>query len=261
MVWDEGFRCLQEYYRKYSNCNVPVSYKENDFRLGSWVSAQRRNPKRLTAEQLAKLDELGFVWDPVSEMWNIGFGKLQQFQEREGHCSVNLSHVEDNFRLGSWVSAQRRNKDIQAAYRIEKLDALGFIWEASAAQWEEGYVKLQQYLDKEGHCVVPQGHNAIGGFNLGYWVRGQRANKNDLSSEKINRLDALGFIWSFQEWASGFRVLQQYHAREGNCRVPQGCRVGDFHLGYWVRDERDNKERMSLEHIEKLNALGFVWGI
>ena len=77
------------------------------------------------------LDNLGFSWDPNLEAWNIGYRKLQQFKERNGHCNVTARYIEGDMKLGFWVSTQRQTKDtFLSADRIQKLDDLGFVWEA-----------------------------------------------------------------------------------------------------------------------------------
>ena len=117
-----------------------------------------------------------------------------QFKEREGHCRVPKGHEEGDFRLGNWVGTQRKTKDTLTLERIKKLDALGFVLDPFTEQWEEGFSKLQQFKEREGHCSVPQGHKE-GDFTLGNWVRKQRSKKDTHTPERIERLNALGFVW------------------------------------------------------------------
>jgi hypothetical protein len=49
------------------------------------------------------------------------------------------------------------------------LEALGFVWNPFAADWEDGFYKLQQFHSRESHCRVPQSHKEDG-FRLGQWV-------------------------------------------------------------------------------------------
>ena len=106
----------------------PGKLKEDDFNLGPWVSTQRANKDTLTPERIERLNALGFVWDPLTEQWEEGFSKLQQFKERERHCRVPQEHKEGDFTLGSWVGTQRSRKDKLTPERIKRLDALGFVW-------------------------------------------------------------------------------------------------------------------------------------
>merc|ERR1712238_540366 len=51
------------------------------------------------------------------------------------------------------------------------------------------------YQKREGDCRVPQQYAEVAG--LGNWVVRQRASykREDLSEERIGRLNALGFVW------------------------------------------------------------------
>jgi len=37
-------------------------------------------------------------------------------------------HVEGTYRLGNWVSMQRKNREITSAERITRLNKIGFLW-------------------------------------------------------------------------------------------------------------------------------------
>ena len=61
--------------------------------------------------------------------------------------------------------------------------------------WDEWYGRLVKYKQREGHCRVPQGFKTEDGFQLGSWIANQRGNKDQLSPERRQRLDELGFVW------------------------------------------------------------------
>jgi len=112
------------------HCRVPDIFELDGFRLGRWVSRQRKNKDRLTSKQLEKLDSLGFIWDPLTEAWEEGFRKLQQFKKAEGHCRVPAILKLEGFSIGNWVQVQRRRKDSMPPDRKQRLDDIGFIWDA-----------------------------------------------------------------------------------------------------------------------------------
>lgn len=69
--FDVQFIKLQQYKKKYGNCNVPSRYKD-DPPLGRWVGTRRQaykqiqqgeKPKALLSQtMIEKLDEMGFQW-------------------------------------------------------------------------------------------------------------------------------------------------------------------------------------------------------
>ena len=58
------------------------------------------------------------------------------------------------------------------------------------------YQALQEYKKEHGHCNVPQSYSD--NPQLGRWVSRQRqAKKNEiLSTDKIQKLDQIGFQWT-----------------------------------------------------------------
>src|SRR6185369_13750140 len=87
--------------------------------------------------------------------WERGFRALAKFKAREGHCEVRKSHLEGTFKLGQWVGVQRLSKDIIAANRKRRLDAIGFVWDLQERHWEKGLAAVEKSKTGEGHCLVP----------------------------------------------------------------------------------------------------------
>jgi hypothetical protein len=71
------------------------------------------------------------------EAWQRGLEALKKFKAREGHCEVRKSHLEGTFKLGQWLSVQRRSNDIIADNRKRRLDAIGFVWDLQERHWEK----------------------------------------------------------------------------------------------------------------------------
>jgi hypothetical protein len=119
---------------------------------------------------------------------------LKKFHKREGHCRVAQNHKEEKLALGAWVSSQRTKKDSLTPDRLRRLNALGFSWDRFAEQWEQGFAALQKFQKREGHCRV-QIKCKEDGLKLGVWVSSQRGNRERLTRDQLNRLNALGFVW------------------------------------------------------------------
>ncbi len=145
-------------------------------------------------ERRQRLDALGFVWDARTAQWEEGFRYLQLFHQREGNCRVPQLHREQGFRLGQWVGVQRIAQDKLSPDRRQRLDVLGFVWDARTAQWEEGFRYLEIFRQRDGHCRVPKSHREQG-YRLGQWASVQRMAQDTMSPQRRQRLDALGFVW------------------------------------------------------------------
>lgn len=71
LAWDVGFGHAKDYFAVYGHCNVSfrAAWPENDrngFRLGVWVSSQRKKYRhgKLSVEQVELLESIGMVWKP-----------------------------------------------------------------------------------------------------------------------------------------------------------------------------------------------------
>ena len=78
-----------------------------------------------------RLNDVGFVWDVLAEAWDEGYTNLLKFREVEGHCKVSNTFRLGQYPLGQWVSIQRKVKNSMSSERKQRLDDIGFIWDAS----------------------------------------------------------------------------------------------------------------------------------
>lgn len=193
--WDFGFALLQNFKAREGHCRVVQDHLENGHGLGRWVNTQRMLKDSLPSDRQEKLNSLDFVWDTLSEAWEVGFNFLKKFQERVGHCKVPRRHTEGGYPLGNWVSNQRQYRNRIPVDRIHRLDGLGFVWEPFVQSWENAFAKLAEFRAREGHLLVPTQH-LEDDFRLGMWVSNQRVQRSKLSTERRQKLDTLGFVWS-----------------------------------------------------------------
>jgi hypothetical protein len=125
-------------------------------------------------------------------------------------------------------------------------------------RWEQGFTALSKFRRRKGHCCPPQRH-LEGKYNLGAWVIVQRYRKDDLSVERKKRLDRIGFVWNWRDfaWERGFAALLKFKRREGHCRVNSLHREVKYKLGRWVAVQRSKQNVMSPKRRARLNKIGF----
>ena len=133
-TWRRGLSALKQFKAREGHCRVPRHYIEGAHRLGQWVAVQRYYYATgvIAPARKVQLDAFGFVWSRRDWLWETGFAALKAFKTREGHCRVGASHIEGDFKLGFWVSTQRRKKSIMSDERKQRLDDTGFVWRANA---------------------------------------------------------------------------------------------------------------------------------
>jgi hypothetical protein len=68
---------------------VPQKYKE-DPSLGKWIINQQHIFKtgKMDPGRKRRLDEIGLVFDLLTENWNVQFDSLRQFKNDNGHCEL-----------------------------------------------------------------------------------------------------------------------------------------------------------------------------
>ena len=260
--WEAGFAALKAFHRDNGHCLVPKNLEDDGINLGNWVTIQRTNANKMLPDRKNRLNELGFVWDPLAQRWEKGFAALQAFHKRHDHCFVPNNHEEDGFKLGVWVGTQRSKANKLSSDRKDRLNELRFVWDTITHEWEEGFAALKAFHERHGHCLVSRGHkeNELG---LNSWVSTQRSNADKMLPDRRDRLNELGFIWDpfTQQWEQGFAALKVFHERHGHCLVPAKHNQDGFKLGTWVGTQRSNVEKMSPDRKDRLNALGFVWSV
>ena len=196
--------------------------------------------------------------------WEFWYGLLEVFKNREEHCKVTKSFKsEDGYRLGIWVGNQRRKKNKLTEKQINKLNNLNFIWDVYSATWQAGLTQLEMFVEQHGHCNIPSDYISKSGYKLGSWVSSRRKSKDTLTSEQIDQLNTLKFIWSVSShnWEIGFLHLQKFEKQNGNCDVQINyTSESGFKLGIWVSTQRQNND-LSANQIDRLNELNFSWSI
>ena len=119
----------------------------------------------------------------------------------------------------------------------------------------DGYLlELKKFNDREGHCNVPFGYKTDEGLPLDRWVSSQRRRKKLLTAEQFAQLTLAGFVWD--PWDKQFRLFKQFYEREGHCDVPVKCFTDGYQLGHWVRVQRENQNKLSINQIGQLSTLG-----
>jgi len=221
-LWAERYAEMVAFQKEHGHTNVTGKVNKQ---LSFWRDTQRefRKMGKLSAERIARLDEIGFEWEAPGraglrheewqkQLWETRWEELVAFKERYGHCHVPVEW-EENLILGGWVLTQRRlqRQGKLAEARLRRLETLGFLWEPPARffeppfksayapsqafldQWEERYAEMVAYQKEHGHTNVTKTQSRV----LGRWRDAQRESRKmgSLRADRIARLDEIGFAW------------------------------------------------------------------
>lgn len=198
--------------------------------------------------------------------WEEWFGSLCKYVQDHGDSLVpkNYKTVE-GFSLAQWVRTQRQYQHSMPTSRRERLEALkGWVWAPLEIKWESNFEALQSYVEEYGDALVPQNFRTANEIDLGIWVSIQRVQKESMSAQRRERLEALrGWVWASLElkWEKGFMALQSYVQEFGDALVPAAYKTADgYSLGQWVRIQRREKNSMTTHRKIRLEAIkGWFW--
>ena len=113
--------------------------------------------------------------------------------------SSKTSENLDEQKLGDWERTQRSAKKRKklSKDRIEKLDAINFVWNPSEYEWNNNYEALIKFLDENDGAYPSKESENLNQKKLGAWANSQRSAKKGkkLSKDRLEKLNSIGFRW------------------------------------------------------------------
>ncbi len=280
--WDYMFAEAKKYYELNGNLEVPKRYKTDEgYSLGSWLMTQRKVRRGeqfgiLGEDRIKKLDSIGMVWESFRDLsWNRYYEAALSYFTEHGDLKIPAQYVKDGLKLGSWLSNLRtyRKCGAQSNYlteeRIAALDSIGMIWDVLDMLWQRNFAAAKLYFEQNGNLDVPVEYVDENGVKLGVWLNNLRnAYKGKsggyrLTQEQIDALTSIGMTWTCKferAWETGFSEAEKYFTKYGDLNVPATYATKDgYMLGRWLDRQREHKDKLSQDRIDRLNVLGMVW--
>ncbi len=134
--WEQNYHAALRYHREHGNLDVPYYYVDsNGVKLGVWIANTRfarrtegTGRAELTEEQVARLDELGMIWENRNNaIWEKAYMAACRYRKKYGNLNIPVAYVtEDGCHLGRWIRKQKETYHTgMNAERRKKLEALG----------------------------------------------------------------------------------------------------------------------------------------
>ena len=202
------------------------------------------------------------IIDKTTTSWSFWYGLLLNYYENEGNSDVPTKYkTKHNQALGQWASRQRvpKIKDKLKQSQVDRLDAIGFIWNKGEDSWNKAFSYLKDFSDKEGHTNLPNQYKHSNGFQLYSWAVNQRSFKDSLPLRNKQQLESLnGWSWDpiGDRWEEVFGYLVDYSKTHGDCNLPIRYKTKEgFKLGSWAYLQRTNRDRLSERKVSLLSGL------
>ncbi len=304
LFWERNYAAASGYYREHGDLDVPATYVDADgIKLGSWIYRMRKERKKcgesqtgkqrqagkqlqtdkqrqtgkqlqtdktiLTEEQIRRLDEIGMIWEKANDArWEKGYKAAKEYSAAQGSLLVPARLVtEDGFSLGRWICSQRQayqTGKISGA-RIEKLNAIGMVWQADS--WEDRLELVKKWYRENGNLAISQ-NTVIDGVWIGKWLAYQRKalEEGKLSrrqAELLSELPDHGMVKASAHWKEMYLDAKDFYEKHGtlaNVPVDYPGKSGTS-LYTWILNQRRTrrKGKMNEEKIRLLDQIGFIW--
>lgn len=205
--------------------------------------------------------------------WEVLCQAAADASAKEGTLELPRSYtIHSGVPVGKWLELQRQVQAGQRPGRLTaeqaaKLEKLGIRWNHRLeAAWEKGFASAQKYRTEHGDLLVPVRYRDKNDFALGEWIvyNRQRYLGGNLTQNRIERLDAIGMVWSTSNdlWEQNYAAATQYYLEHGDLEVPIKYETpSGFGLGVWLGAQRAAHKAGELpqEQVERLDALGMDW--
>jgi hypothetical protein len=158
------------------------------------LSDQRKKYKRglITREQIQALESLNILWGDVDEYnWNKKFKLLVEYKAIHGTPNPIGSHVIfKGVDISSFANHEKekyfqKSKGRYNQEHIDRLNAIGFVWDCKYSQWLEKYNVAKGYYEKHGNINIPY-NTIVDGVKIGIWISKQRKDYRNFNTSKAN---------------------------------------------------------------------------
>lgn len=158
--WDHYYELAKNFYLHNHHLKISrsfktfdgINYSEKGLNLGAWLSRQQMAKKKgkLTEEQIQLLDGIGMVWterEPYKgfdEAYEIAL----EYYNKYGNLLVPVDYrTEDGYNLSSFLyqCRKKRESDLLSKEQIDKLDAIGMIWNIN-----NNYAQIKEIMKENG---------------------------------------------------------------------------------------------------------------
>ena len=182
--WEQMFFLYQK-FKKETGCEPKVIELYGGIRLGVWVQEQRKNVQELSSEQVKRLRDAGFSFDPIDEQWNDKFAVLKEFVNEFDTFPMPRTKYK-GIEIGNWLWITQKTAFYDKALSAERqklLEDIGFSFAYSEQTvsnysnvWAIKYKTLIEFVDQ--HHRLPKAYHEIGEYkdesNIGRWYQKQK---------------------------------------------------------------------------------------
>ena len=288
--WLINYRLAKKYFEHHGNLRIPYDFKtingyerdDTGTNLGTWLNTQKVTYATISKEKQDLLINIGFALSAYEEKWLINYRLAKKYFEYHGNLRIPKKYKTINgyeksdtgINLGSWIVLQRTNYARLSKEKQDLLSSIGFTLNAHEEKWLINYGLAKKYYEHHGDLQIPYSFKTKNGYerddagtNLGTWLNTQRKNYINLSKEKQELLNKIGFGLEkkAKSWEYMYKLAGEYYSHHGNLKVPENFKtyngqtynINGFKLGIWLSIQKENYVNLTKEQQELLTKIGF----
>ena len=203
--WETKCSAVKEYRDSTGKWPSASSKDAEISELGRWISTQKLSMSKgyLSQERQAKLNKIGFDWNPRYLSWDSTYMSVKKYKKNTGKWPKRTLKNADAAKLGVWCDHQRRylKTGLLSQERQAKLNEIGFEWVTRCpTSWDEKCSAVKEYRDSTDKWPSASSKDAKIS-ELGRWCAVQRQfmKKGRLNSERQAKLNEISFDWALHK--------------------------------------------------------------
>jgi len=295
-TWDDWYNLVKAYYDHHGHTEIPnrfktkngYEYDEEGVYLGDWCKNQRNRKHTLSHEKIKKLELLGFRFDKkINDMpWDDWYNLAKAYYDKYGNSEIpqrfktknGYDYDELGVNLGLWCRNIRNIKKSLTKEKIKRLEQIKFRLDHNynEREWDDWYKLAKAYYDKHGNSEIPHRFKTKNGYDydesgekLGIWCATQRVNQENLSQDRIKKLELIEFRFERKTidmtWDDWYNLAKAYYDKHGNSEIPHRFKTKNGYdydesgekLGIWCINQRRTEKKLNDNQLKKLNKIKF----
>jgi superfamily II DNA or RNA helicase len=265
-----GFGQLKKHLQTFGTFSMPNGFMTEDgFPLGNWISntTYRWRNGTLSSDKVEMLKEIGLSSMTADERFDNSIAILERYFEANGRSYLTSGIVSEDYALGAWLKTvgNRRKQGLVPEDRLQRLDALGVVWEPDGDLFEKGYSRLLDFHQTYGHARVKLDYVDPEGFHLYNWLRVQRTllKQGKITAERVAALETLGVKGGVldETYARNIGIAERYLIHNGSSgHIPTSAVFEDIKLGEWIAQAKNRIRRGKVPEkwVQRLADIGIV---
>ena len=270
--WMSSYHQAEHYKSKHGKFPARTDTSEEAVTIYRWIANQKQNFKNgtLSKERKKLLESVGILVKAKSseDSWNENYALLTNFLQKNSRfpTTTDAQLNESVYAVYRWMLHQRESykKGRLSQDRIEKLESIGFVWDAKRDLWNRQFELLEKFV--EINHRPPNAKDKIDGSGIGQWYLKQKKliETGKLApelSDKIQKLNILEIssydVYNDSVWKKNYEVLKQFmdefHRPPYTDEIYHGIK-----LYQWLIQQKNryNKGKLKREYADKFTEIG-----